>query len=230
MHIYRRSSWNSELPMKILIWESQAVERMRRRLIAICGGSSACFSGVPEIMECCWGCQLACCHKASLCHQTVSGKPAHGIIAHIPNKNHLVFLHYESWQAADFLSKAQIYQGFSWLVVVGAWLCESQESCWQQNGKCLLKTFVFSPIFLACPHEHFPWPIPETVAEEYLIYIIFHILVSLQFLEDRWWFLMLPFCSLSKTGLYPVERNGTLVFLEARPEPWGSLLIVYSHI
>lgn len=62
-----------------------------------------------------------------------------------------------SFQSSDF-------QGFSWLVVVGAWLGESQESCWQQNGKCLLKTFFFSPIFLACPHEHMPWPIPETVA------------------------------------------------------------------
>lgn len=49
------------------------------------------------------------------------------------------------------------------------------------------------------------------MAEEYLIYIIFHLLESLPLLEDRWWFLMLPFCSLSKTGLSSREKWNPLL-------------------
>lgn len=227
MHIHRRSSWNSELPMKILIWESQAVERMRRRLIAICGGSSACFSGVLEIMECCWGCQLACCHEASLCHQTVSGKPAHGIIAHIPNKNHLVFLHYESWRAADFLSKAQTSRvSPDWLWWGHSWVSLRRVAD-SRMGSVYLRLFSFLQSF---------W--------------LAHMNTSHDLFQRLWlkntWFTNFPYscylfsfsrtddgfsCYLSVLSLLcPVDRNGTLFFLEARTELWGSLLIVFSHV
>lgn len=170
---------------------------MRRRLIAICGGSSACFSGVLEIMECCWGCQLACCHEASLCHQTVSGKPAHGIIAHIPNKNHLVFLHYESWRAADFLSKAQTSRvSPDWLWWGHGWVSLRRVAD-SRMGSVYLRLFSFLQSFWLAHMNTHPMTYSRDCGLRIPDLLIFHTLVSLQFLEDRWWFLMLPFCSLA---------------------------------
>lgn len=145
------------------------------------------------------------------------------------NKYHLIFLHAESWWEGDFLSKeAQTSRAsLDW------W-------CWG-HGRVSLRKVVdssarsvylalsaFSPVFFACLHGHFLMTHFKT--EEFLlIYMVFQILKSLQYCQDRWWFLMLTvtflFCQ-SNRAVSPVERNGTLFFLEERTESWGSLCIL----